>query len=242
MPNWCYQNLEVRGPSPDIDEFLDAMQQSVADPNGEMHTVNQLNHLCPLDERTYAYKTITDKDGNATLIKTYATLEENGFDGYEHACSVWGTKWGACDIEVNSERGKYPLHIRFESAWSPASGLIKGISAKYPTLIFGLRYTEEADFFAGYEIIQNGKIYYSADIGSIDSKEAEEWLATQEQLAKSNPEIKEQDYMDTFYEMCDEARLVRDDKLELQYQQQMNSYAKYYSAKPPKAKVITAPF
>jgi len=242
MPNWCYQNLEIRGPKSDIDEFFDAMQQSVPDSEGVIHTTSELNHLCPLDERTYAYKTITDKDGNEKLIRTYATMEENGFDGYNHAVEVWGTKWGACDLEVNSRKGKYPLHIYFTSAWSPASGLIRGISTKYPTLIFGLRYTEEADFFAGYEIVQNGKIRHTANAGSANTVEADEWLETQKQLAESNPEIKECDYMDTYYDMCNEARELRDDKLETGYQKVMNSFSRCYSAKPPKEKVMTTPF
>ena len=69
MPNWCYQNLEVRGPSHDLDSFVDAMQVTEPDSTGAMRTTVELNQMCPVDDRTFAYKTITDDEGNEKLIK-----------------------------------------------------------------------------------------------------------------------------------------------------------------------------
>ena len=242
MPNWCYQSLEVRGPSHELDSFVDAMQVTEPNKDGVMQTSVELNQMCPVDDRTFAYKTITDDDGNERLIKTYATLSENGFDGYAHCVEIWGTKWGACHIQWSGIKGKYPVHIYFESAWSPASGLIRAISTKFPTLIFGLSYTEEADFFAGYEIFQNGKQVDEYNAGVVTCEEAEKYLA--DFTAKSeadNTEVSQESW-DTYYEMMSEATQARDEKLEMAFTKGMNNYSKFYSAKPPKAKVITAPF
>lgn len=242
MPNWCYQNLEVRGPSHELDSFVDAMQVTEPDKTGAMQTTVELNQMCPVDDRTFAYKTITDDEGNEKLIKTYATLSENGFDGYGHCVEIWGTKWGACHIQWNGTKGKYPVHIYFESAWSPASGLIRAISTKFPTLIFGLSYTEEADFFAGYEIFQNGKQVGEYNAGVVVSEEADKYLA--DFTAKSeadNTEVSQENW-DTYYDMISEATYARNEKLETAFTKGMNNYSKSYSAKPPKAKVITAPF
>ena len=234
MPNWCYQNLEVRGPTSDVDKFYEAIKVTEPDREGAMVTSDELNHICPLDERTFAYKTMTNAEGEEYIIKTYATLEENGFDGYKHAVEVWGTKWGACHIEVRSEQGECPLHIYFESAWSPASGLIKAISTKFPTLVFGLQFTEEADFYSGYQLFQNGEIRYEGDTGQADTKDAEAWLVTQQELAKTNPEIKEDEMYDQYYEMVSKATELRNELLENKYEKAMSSFSKFYTAKPPK--------
>ena len=237
MPNWCYQNLEVRGPSHDLDSFIDAMQVTEPDSAGVMQTSVELNQMCPVDDRTFAYKTVTTKEGKEQLIKTYATFSEDGFDGYAHCVEIWGTKWGACHIVWDGKKGKYPIRIYFESAWSPACGLIKAISSKFPTLLFGLEYTEEADFFAGCELYQNGNIINTHEIGTAESEEADAFLAEIQGKAQAdNTEVSESDW-ETYYNMCSEAREIRDEKLLKVFAKSMNDFGKSYSSKPPKGKV-----
>jgi len=242
MPNWCYQNLEVRGPSHDLDSFVDAMQVTEPDKTGAMQTTVELNQMCPVDDRTFAYKTITDEAGVEKLIKTYATLSENGFDGYGHCVEIWGTKWGACHIVWDGKKGNYPIKIYFESAWSPACGLISAISSKFPTLLFGLEFTEEADFFAGCEVYQNGKTITTYDAGSAETPEADAFLAEIQRKAQvDETEVSDTDW-ETYYDLCYQAREVRDEKLLKFFTKSMNDFGKSYSSKPPKAKVITEPF
>ena len=236
MPNWCYQNLEVRGPSYDLDSFIDAMQVTEPDNAGVMQTSVELNQMCPTDSRTFAYKTVTTKEGKEQLIKTYATFSEDGFDGYAHCVEIWGTKWGACHIVWDGKKGKYPIRIYFESAWSPACGLIKAISSKFPTLLFGLEYTEEADFFAGCELYQNGNIINTHEIGTAESEEADAFLAEIQGKAQAdNTEVSESDW-ETYYNMCSEAREIRDEKLLKAFTKSMNDFGKSYSSKPLKGK------
>jgi hypothetical protein len=69
----------------------------------------------------------------------------------------WGSKWGACRIEVDKDIPNNPT-IRYESAWSPCTPLIQKISTLYPNVIFSVVSTEESNAFAISEIIHNGEV------------------------------------------------------------------------------------
>lgn len=169
MPNWCSQRLEVRGPSTDVVRFKVSTQTDKT--QGDERS---LNHLFPIP--TELLETMkggysNDEDGNkkpeqiALEEQQAKNLSKYGFaDWYDWACEKWGTKWGACDVYENcgvmvstdSKPATYSIH--FQSAWSPAVGLIEEISRMYPTLTFGLMFTEEAHFFAGFTIYKNGEL------------------------------------------------------------------------------------
>jgi hypothetical protein len=89
---------------------------------------------------------------------------EDGFDGYQNALDVWGSKWGAYDIQPNGawhevldKEDYHDITFNYQSAWSPARGLIQRISAQFPTLAFGVWYTEEGMGFAGWELYKGGE-------------------------------------------------------------------------------------
>lgn len=163
MPNWCSQRLEVRGPSTDVVRFKVATQTDKTE--GDERS---LNHLFPIpDELTATVEGWnSDEDEQSKLEKAYANnLDKYGYKSwYDWALENWGTKWGACDVYENcdvviSRDGKsstYSLH--FNSAWSPAVGLISKISEMFPSLMFGLMFTEEAHFFAGFTVYKNGEM------------------------------------------------------------------------------------
>jgi len=87
----------------------------------------------------------------------FADKASDGFDGYSRAIERWGSKWGACRVEVTDPRAN-PLDITFESAWSPPTRLISAVSALFPDLLFGIYFDEESQAFIGYEIYSNGEI------------------------------------------------------------------------------------
>ena len=231
MPNWCYQSLEIRGPSKDLDSFRESLLSKDYNDKGEQEGNLDLNSLCPLDEKAYAYRTMQRDDGTDYMMKVFATMSEDGFDGYSHAVSVWGTKWGACHIQLNSDTmNPYPLNLYYESAWSPASGLIQAISSKYPTLVFGLLFTEEADFFAGIQVFQNNEIIAEKEYPTEDSDELREKRIA---LESKKEEILDSEW-DDFYEICGRERIAREDKMCSDLTKILNKHGKSYSPQPRK--------
>ena len=71
---------------------------------------------------------------------------------------------GAYDIQPNGawhevldKEDYHDITFNYQSAWSPARGLIQRISAQFPTLAFGVWYTEEGMGFAGWELYKGGE-------------------------------------------------------------------------------------
>lgn len=166
MPNWCYNSMTVIGNKRELSRFLKAV--SVKDEHGECG----LNHLVPLDPRTFATRTHTWEDAEGKThtreMKVYATMDDDGFDGYAHAMSVWGVKWGACavrvDQEITSADKAFLLDIYYETPWGPAEGLVQNLAKQFPNLVFSVFSTEESDAFVvwtilhGEDIVEQGNL------------------------------------------------------------------------------------
>jgi hypothetical protein len=115
-----------------------------------------INKLVPLDPRASEERTVKNLDGTERTVTVFA---EGSFDGYLDAIETWGSKWGACDVEIDN-----PESIRFTSAWSPCTPLFLAVSKMYPNVIFSIISTEEAQFFACYEVIHNGETVWGESI------------------------------------------------------------------------------
>lgn len=159
MPNWCYQNLTVHGKSKDeIDKFVGAITAN------QKNNEASLNQLYPTPEElanTDSASGGTQEQQDARNKKYEENLAKHGFkDWYEWNNANWGTKWGACDVDfygsVDKTNYGFMTQLSFNSAWSPAVGLIREISRLFPKLIFSLSYTEESDAFAGVEVFVQG--------------------------------------------------------------------------------------
>ena len=61
------------------------------------------------------------------------------FHTLDFANSNWGTKWNACDQEVDLEAGM----LNFETAWSCPKPVLKALSAKHPEAEICVRYADE---------------------------------------------------------------------------------------------------
>lgn len=159
MPNWCYQNLHIRG---DYNERT-RLIESVRTDKG--HELTQL-HPCPQELRDTISGWTNDPKVQAEREEQYAKNKAKyGYSSwYEWGNNEWDTKWGDCATELD-EHDEGTTLFRFESAWSPAVALIRNISAQFPTLTFGLTYTEESNAFAGWTVFRNG-----VDVDSYDAE------------------------------------------------------------------------
>ena len=182
MPNWCQQYGEVRGSNKELKRFIEAIRVEQDDEWKAIPEWNRLywdmNKLFPIP--TELHETIaggfginedgTKKPEQIELEKKQAeNIAKYGHkDWYDWANTNWDTKWGACNVDFDENRfeeNSTSIDIHWESAWSPAVGLVKNISAQFPELVFGMHFTEEANFFAGYMVFHNGEIVAEGDHG-----------------------------------------------------------------------------
>ena len=196
MPNHVDNRLIIKGDQTELKRFV-----SETNTDGHGYSFNQ---LVPLNPKGHKEVRFTQADGTEQVFGAFATLEADGFDGYEEACNMWGSKWGAYDIEAHTD-WKQELEtekcdcitFNYNSAWGPAGELIRRISAQFPTLSFGTWFTEEGNGFAGWELYIKGELISE---GSAD-------MSTLPELSWDNdsePDLDAyNDAYDAIYEVCE---------------------------------------
>ena len=168
MPNWCYNSIDIYGESSELQKFVEATK--IVGEDGI--TGYGLSQLFPIPQElvdtTSGWHSDPDEQAKQTA-KEEANLAKYGYkDWYDWACDPdnWGTKWGDSDFDwtnLDSENLKLEptdvcISAYYQTAWSPADGLIRNISAKFPSLTFSVVSTEESDAFACYSIFRDGKL------------------------------------------------------------------------------------
>lgn len=174
MPNWCSNTMTVKGPKPELKRFLKSLKVKEMRKKGEIKDdkwvitgeeeveVDSLNHLDPIPQAlldTVSGSVPEDKKAEHQQ-QMQDNLDKYGYkDWYDYANAVWGSKWGAGEVGVsNDDYDTGSVSLYYQSAWSPCNGLIARISKQFPKLVFGVVYTEEAEFFAGWVVIHNGEL------------------------------------------------------------------------------------
>lgn len=160
MPNWCHNTIDIYGEHEELKKFQEACQVKDKE-TGEAFV--SLNHLFPCPEEllnTTAGWFGEEEKQTELVIKQKSNLEKYGYkDWYDWANGEWGTKWGARDVWLGElSPGETFITGTYDTAWSPADGLIKQISALFPTLLFSVVSTEESDAFVCYSIFKEGKL------------------------------------------------------------------------------------
>jgi hypothetical protein len=152
MPNWCENDLFVRGPCEAVREFL-------ALANGDRPL--DFNRFVPypeyfrtLDEIREAW----DEDCRTNPKGDRGPRPVDGFNsgGYEWCIENWGTKWPANSVVVEEARecpAGLEVLIRFDTAWSPPKPVIVAASMLFPSLVFELRYFDGGAGFRGNYVV-----------------------------------------------------------------------------------------
>jgi hypothetical protein len=155
MPNHVDNRLTITGDKAELIRFVSETYE------GD-ETYN-FNKLVPLDPRASKVVRWEKEDGTEQVFGAFSSAEE-GFDGYQNAIDVWGTKWGAYDIqaggawyELLEKEDYHDIAFYYQSAWSPAGELMRKISAQFPTLSFGTWFTEEGMGFCGWQLYKGGE-------------------------------------------------------------------------------------
>lgn len=131
MPNWCSNKLSVSGPSSVVDRFVKENEGDAGEP----------------------------LSFNKAALTPPELLEGEGW--YDWRVTTWGTKWDLDQATGRNVRlGPHAGAViyDFSSAWSPPTGWLRIVAARYPQLRFRLDYIEEGNCFAGRVKCKEGRV------------------------------------------------------------------------------------
>lgn len=188
MPNWCSNNLYIKGNTTDLQDFINKVEVVKEDSDLKHYDILQSLYPCPQELRdTTAGSYSPEPHQNwANLLASgeitqdwYDQLVQRNADGwaknqenmarfgykdwYDWCCSKWGTKWGDCDTELLSSivegEDSQTIEFSFSSAWAPPMDGIAHIATMFPTLKFAIAYCEEGMDFYGFSMFSEDGSY-----------------------------------------------------------------------------------
>ena len=152
MPNWVANRISVTGASAELDRFIEqakaepptfrAVDSTDTEEKGEWNTpVSFANFICPPQEAL--------DSGEYWETHGFSKGEKVGHtpnNRYEFNTREWGTKWDACQAEV--EKTDEGVSVSFETAWSPPEPVFKAMVEQFPELDFNIWFEEESGWGA----------------------------------------------------------------------------------------------
>jgi len=140
MPNWTYNRVRVRGDdSKTIQEVKELFEGenpfNVLIPEPDWSTI-------PLSEeyvKRFSWGTTRGELGELPTrpdstkewdFPKFASTGNQDDRWYDWRCNNWGTKWGACEVEVVQNDEDF-LEITFNTAWSPPEPICEALRSKY---------------------------------------------------------------------------------------------------------------
>lgn len=157
MPNWCTNNLTVRGPSKSVRRFVDAV---TVKGEGESREFQIISTLVPIPEEF-------NNDDN-----------RNSFEGVhvvDWQYANWGTKWGDSDTYLKDDfvleqdrddTVTLEVDFSFSSPWGPPLQAFITISQEWSDLSFLISYEELGNAVLGVTLITNGEVLADVDLGN----------------------------------------------------------------------------
>lgn len=176
MPNWCMNSVIVSAKTKEeLVEFLDFCDQPHTShwkdwKSDEIITDENTkgvfwNFIAPTDLDSYfGRSTTTPMPEGANILEHIAKEFAEGMDWYNWNVRNWGTKW---DIRIERDflpefdqrnDGDWYFNWNFDTAWSPAEHAYRAMAKRFPNLGFNYEITEEANFYAGVLVFENGEL------------------------------------------------------------------------------------
>ena len=127
MPNWCDNNITIRGKAQDINAIY---QQCLKDDVDLCEAVKPV----PKDLDITAGRLGDEVEQKALEAKEQANLEKYGHKNwYDWCVNNWGTKWDLCDANYEYEdagEGEAQLVIDCQTAWGPPIAIYEHLQSK----------------------------------------------------------------------------------------------------------------
>ena len=155
MPNWCNNNITIKGPKAKLDQLEQAARK------GEF-----LNFLYPMP------KDLEGTEANGTTRKNLEKLYGHS-DWYSWRTTNWSTKWeidiydGSISTKrelLGPEEGEAELSFGFDTAWSPPIGAYEHYIENNPDVSFNAYYFEGGCDFMGNWCDHIDNCYQVSDI------------------------------------------------------------------------------
>ena len=160
MPNWTTNQLIIEGTNDQIKELLSFIKgaDEVIDFNKIVPMPEILKNAasggCTIDgkyvaswyedtsisnwaDRSKSHRLFTDEEAAELKVIGYTNW-------YDWCCDKWGTKWNACQSNIECEYDGY-VEIRFDTAWSPPEPIFGALKERFPNLDIQLNYRLEDD-------------------------------------------------------------------------------------------------
>lgn len=184
MPNWCNNELYIRGDSKDIEAFLNACKgyapayklseaekKFFKEVDGDYQVAEQheftFNALVPVPQEIL--EAGYSQAGKSTINAILGT--ENPQDGYTWQIKNWGTKWDVNDPAIMFS-GNDEASLIFSTAWSPPIRWLENVAAQFPDLEFELFFEEMGSVFGGNFVWSDGELQFHEEVqGWEDLKE-----------------------------------------------------------------------
>jgi hypothetical protein len=154
MPNWCTNNLTVRGPSESVSRFVDAV---TVKGEGESREFQIISTLVTIPEEFN-----NDDNRNAEGVHVVDWQYAN-----------WGTKWGDSDTYLKDDfvleqdrddTVTLEVDFSFSSPWGPPLQAFITISREWSDLSFLISYEELSNAVLGVTLIANGEVLADVDL------------------------------------------------------------------------------
>jgi hypothetical protein len=172
MPNYCNNNLTIKGDVKSMHEFYEFV--------GPLEHNFTMNNLCPMPieleqtdspasfnaDSTKEIKLASGKTKQVQVNSFNQTEQEflahmqylndkYGYDNWYDWCNAnWGCKWDMADLSIDLHTDE-ELSMSFWTAWNPNYDFIRFLGAKFQNLKFELEYYELGMYFAGILHVQN---------------------------------------------------------------------------------------
>jgi hypothetical protein len=120
----------------------------------------------PLAIRSVVFNEDSTDPELVALREQYAENEAKygNRDWYSWCINNWGTKWSPRieQWDINDYPNDSEIYAYYETAWSPADGLIREVSRQFPTLLFTVSSDEEGRSFSCVMAFSKGEIVAEA--------------------------------------------------------------------------------
>ncbi len=164
MPNWCKNNLRIRGNGEKVLELLELVKND----NGEF----TFTKFLPLPKELVGTiaptpETMSEEEKNRLRDKYGAT------NWYEWQCINWGVKWDAGESAFYKEKDDWM--ITFQTPWGPPVEFVQALSKEFNKIDFYLQYADENEGYppVGQAYINDGNVIFSGPI--VNTSEAREF-------------------------------------------------------------------
>lgn len=157
MPNWCMNELQIRGPEIDVLSFMNKLKSVKED------EISIFAALIPMPKEYSLESANFEKDQDKWSDNEKLCFEKYGHkDWYSWCNAYWGVKWDASDVYVLNESYSKETNITlaYSTPWGPGSEQLAEALCEYKNLSFHLYYEESGMCFHGAVTIVEGEVVY----------------------------------------------------------------------------------